>query len=287
MKRRFALVTLAMLMPGLLFNPTRAQQAEKALPEFAGFVTEVKSRLQMNQSVLKNYTYQQRNSQKHLDKNGRVKKIETRLYEIFPDTDAGLTYRRLVEKDGKRVSESELKKQDREYEKRRSDREKKRLKSSAADEEKAKKEEREAIDEAFRVFEIVMEGRETIDGRPAIRLSFKPKPGLKAKSREVKILQNFAGHVWFDENLYELVRLEVEAIQDVSFGFGVLAKLHKGAKGLFERRLFNEEVWLPSTTQFSGSLRLLLVKGMRMEVTDEFFDYRKFSVETSVSYDRE
>jgi len=278
-----ALSILGFLTPSSLLN-AQAQAPEPPLPDFNRFVTEVKSRLRTDQSLLKNYTYEQRNSQKHLDKKGGVKKTETKLYEVFPDNDPQLTYRRLVEKDGKRLSESELQKQDREYEKRRAAREKKRLKRDPKDEAKARKEEEEAIEEAFRVFDIAMEARETVDGRPTIRFSFKPKPGAKAKSDEGKILLNFSGRVWFDEALYEMVRLEVEAIKDVSFGFGLLAKLHKGAKGHFERRLFNNEVWLPATTQFSGNLRLLLFKSMRMEVTDEFFDYRKFSVETSVSY---
>ncbi len=285
---RLVLVTFVLLTADWLVVPLRAQEEVKPLPDLASFVAEVKSRLQINQTLLKNYTYQQRNSQKHLDKNGRVKKTETRLYEIFPNADPALTYRRLVEKDGNRLSESESTKQDRDYEKRRANAEKKRLKKSHAEtEEKARQEEKEAIEEAFRVFDIAMEAREIIGGRPAIRFSFEPKPGVKAKSKEVKILRNFAGHAWFDEELYEMVRFEVEAIKDVSLGFGLVAKLHKGSKGFFERRHFNGEVWLPSATQFTGNLRLLLFKRMRMEVTDEFFDFRKFTVETSVSYDRQ
>ncbi len=279
-----AVAVVGVLGPDFLLS-AQPQTPEPPLPDFNRFVAEVKSRLRMDQTVLKNYTYQQRNTQKRLDKNGRVKKIDTSLYEVFPEGNAGLSYHRLVEKDGKRVSESELKKQDREYEKRRASKEKKRLKRDPEAEAKAEREEKEAIEEAFRVFEIVMEGRETIRGRPAIRFSFKPKPGMKAKSDEVKILRNFAGRVWFDEALYELVRLQLQAIDDVSFGFGLLAKLNKGAKGVLERRLYNDEVWLPSNLEFSGNLRLLLFKTMRMEVTDEFFGYRKFTVETSVSYE--
>jgi len=285
MRKQRTLVLVSLL----IFLSARAygQETEKPLPEYSGFVAEVKARLQINQTALKHYTYQQRNAQKHLDKNGRVKKVETRVYEVFPDNKADLTYRRLVEKDGKPVPESELKKQDRDYEKKRAKKEKKYLKAGAEAEEKAKKEEREAIEEAFRVFEIAMEGRDVVHGRPAIRFSFKPRPGIKPKSDEVKILQNFSGQAWFDETLYEMVRLEVEAIRDVRIGFGLLAKLSKGSKGSVERRFFNDEVWLPSSTRFTGNLRLLLVKSMRMDVTDEFFDYRRFSVETSVSFDRE
>ncbi len=279
------LMVFGILAPPSLIANAQTQGPEPPLPDFNRFVAEVKSRLRIHQTLLKDYTYEQRNSQKHLDKNGRVKKSETRRYEVFPGDGSQLTYHRLIEKNGKRVSESELKKQDSEYQKRRAAREKKRLKQDPEAESKARKEEEEAIEEAFRVFEIAMETREIIHDRPAIRFSFKPRPGMKAKNDEIKTLRNFAGHVWFDEALYEMVRLEVEAIKDVSFGFGLLAKLHKGAKGRFERRLYNDEVWLPSSVEFSGNLRLLLFKSMRMEVTDEFFDYRKFTVETSVSFE--
>jgi hypothetical protein len=286
MTARLILAVFATLAAASLCSRTLAQQTQPPLPDFDGFIAEVKSRLQLDQRILNQYTYQQRSAQTHFDKLGRVKKTETQLYEVFPHVDTGLTYRRLIEKNGAPVSENRLKKQDRDYEKRRAAREKKRLKFGPRTEHKAKQEEQEAIDEAFRAFEIAMEGRETIHGRPAIRFSFQPKPGFKVKTSDVKVLHNFAGRVWFDETLYELARLEVEAIKDVGLGFGLVAKLNKGARGVFERRFFNEEVWLPSTAQFSGNLRLLLFKNMRMQVVDEFFDYRKFSVEASVTYGR-
>jgi hypothetical protein len=47
-----------------------------------------------------------------------------------------------------------------------------------------------------------------------------PKPGIKATSSQVKILRNFAEPVWFDETLYELVRLELQAFEPATFGFG-------------------------------------------------------------------
>lgn len=278
---------LATPAAGFFTSAVAAQPGEPPLPEFDGFVAEVKTRLQFDQKLLNQYTYQQRTVLKHLDKHDRVKKVETKLYEVFPDSDQQLRYRRLIEKDGKAVSAAERSKQDRKYRKRRADSEKRHRKSDPDAEEKARAEEREAIEEAFRAFDFAMEGRETVNGRPAIRFSFEPKPGVSAKSREVKILRNFAGRVWFDEESHELVRLEVTAIRDVRIGWGMVAKLRQGASASLERRLFNNEVWLPSMSRFSGNLRLLLVKGMRMEATDEFFDYRAFRVETAVSFGQE
>ena len=42
-------------------------------------------------------------------------------------------------------------------------------------------------------------------------------------------MKYFKVHAWISESDYELVRLEAEAIDNVPFGLGVLARLHKGA----------------------------------------------------------
>ena len=61
---------------------------------------------------------------------------------------------------------------------------------------------------------------------------------------------------WIRESDRELVRLDAEAIDTLSIGFGLLARLHKGAKLSFLRTKVNDEVWLPSRVSFSGSARV-------------------------------
>ena len=46
-------------------------------------------------------------------------------------------------------------------------------------------------------------------------------------------------------------------------GFGVLARLHKGAKLSFLRTKVNDEVWLPARVSYSGSARVGLVAVLR------------------------
>ena len=98
------------------------------------------------------------------------------------------------------------------------------------------------------------------------------------------IMRNFAGRAWVSESEYELVRLDLEAIDTVSFGLGLLARVHKGSHASFQRRKVNDEAWLPAMANYSASARVALVAVMRRGGTSEFSNYKKFDVETSATY---
>jgi len=76
-------------------------------------------------------------------------------------------------------------------------------------------------------------------------------------------------------------------IDKVSLGFGLLAKLHKGARVYAERRKINDEVWLPAKTEVSVRGRIFLVKGINMREIVEYSDYMKFTVDTNLEYPKE
>ena len=52
------------------------------------------------------------------------------------------------------------------------------------------------------------------------------------KTREGELMKHFNVRAWISETDHELVRLEAEAIDNVPFGLGVLARLHKGAQSV-------------------------------------------------------
>jgi hypothetical protein len=53
---------------------------------------------------------------------------------------------------------------------------------------------------------------------------------------------------------------------------------------MFQRRLVNNEIWLPATAHFTGNARLMVFKGLRVDDTVEYSDYKKFSVETNTTF---
>ena len=98
------------------------------------------------------------------------------------------------------------------------------------------------------------------------------------------MLGKLRGRAWFGEHDHELIDLQAHLTDDISFGLGILAKLNEGAQMSFRRHKVNDEIWLPGQAHFTGTGRLLLFKGLRVDVTEEFSEYKKFTVETSVKY---
>jgi hypothetical protein len=126
-----------------------------------------------------------------------------------------------------------------------------------------------------------MTGREAIGGHDTIAFTLTPRPDAKPRTDSGRMMQHFKTRAWISESDYELVRVSAEAVDDVSFGLGLLARLHKGTTASFERRKVNGEKWLPAKVIYRGSGRLLLLRRMRLGGTSEFSNYRRFTVDTS------
>jgi hypothetical protein len=271
-----------MLRTFLLLLTLTSQDPTIPLPDFRSFMAEVRMKLRTDTRVLSEYTYTERKTSIQVDSNGRPKKSEVDVFEVFPGSAERVEYRRQIVRKGVPVSAQDLGKQDRDNEKRNQRSPEQRRKAMAEEE----REEQDFIDDVFGVYETSFVGRENIGGRPAIAVAFRPQSPLtyKTKSSDGKHLRHFMGRVWFDENDHEAVRLEIEAMEPVKIGFGLLARLQKGARITSERRKFNDEVWLPVRAEVSIDLRLLLLKGLRIRQVLEYTDHQKYSVDTILKF---
>lgn len=97
-------------------------------------------------------------------------------------------------------------------------------------------------------------------------------------------MRHFKARAWISEPDYELVRVEIEAIDALSIGLGLLAKIDKGTTASYERRKVNNEVWLPEKVTWTAGARVLLLKRLRVRGIADFSGYRKFTVDTSTTY---
>jgi len=275
----------------VLTGSPRAETSNPDLPDLDAFLEGVRANLQSDRILLSQYTYNRKQTKIHLDKKGNPKRREVNKFEIFPSLDDNYTYIRQTVKDGKPVDPKKIEKQDREHDKKLRKRAEE-LETEGLDErtKRRRKEEEEkrkedlVIDELFRLYEFALIGRESIEGYSAILLEFNPRPDFKPSSREAKVLAKLAGKAWFCEEDYQLIKSEVEFIDNVSFGKGLLARLHKGTKASILRRRINDEVWLPARSHVTGSARVLLLKKIRINTIDEYSDYRKFAVDASIDY---
>ena len=154
----------------------------------------------------------------------------------------------------------------------------------AREEDKQRREYAAAVDDLFRVYDIRMVRREAIDGHDTIVATLTPKPGVKPLTDDGKIMRHFKARAWISESDYELVRVEIEAIDTLSIGLGLLARVHKGTVATYERRKVNNEAWLPAEVTWTASARVALVRRLRLRGVSEFSNYRKFTVDTSTTY---
>lgn len=283
-----ALSTL-LLVP-LLLSAWPASAQDRPLPDLDTFMAEARRRLETDDMRQSGYVYVETRRERRLDASGRTTRDLLNVFESYPALPGEFRWQRQTVRDGRPLPQAELAKQDRERQEkvlkyaRRLAREPDRVRAEEARKrEEEQRETRRAVDDAMRVYEFRMVGRERIGDHDTIVIAFTPRRGAKPETREGKVMRHFAGRAWVHETEYELVRLEAEAIDTASFGLGLLARVHKGSRAVFERRKVNSEVWLPARAEYTASARVFLVRRLRIGGTSEFSDYRRFTVATETT----
>jgi hypothetical protein len=262
---------------------------ERPLPDFDAFAAQVKRHLATDEERQSGYMYIERRTEQNLDGSGRPKDESLKVFEVYPGLPGQDRYRRLIEEDGRPVPPDKLARLDRERQ-REAESYASRSATGAARREETERQQKErrrysaAIDDLFRIYDIHMVRRESIEGHDTIFATLMPNAGVQPQTDDGKIMRHFKARAWVSESDYELVRVEIEAIDDLSFGWGLLARVHKGTVATYQRRKVNDEIWLPERVAWTASARVLLVKRLRRSVVEEFSGYRKFTVDTSTEY---
>ena len=284
-------VIVRTLVAGLLIGaaPTLAQ--EWPLPDRDAFLAEVRKHLETDQTRQSSYTYIETRREQSLDSDGRSARESVKVFDSYPGLPGERRWERLVSEDGRSVPATELEKQDverrkkaQEYASRMASRPQEERARQARELDKVRRDTSGAVDDIFRVFDVRMVGRERVEGHDTIAFALTPKASPQPRTREGRLMRRFRVQAWVSESDYELVKLDAEAIETVSFGFGLLARIHKGARFSFERRKVNDEVWLPAASRYSGSARVGLVTTIRRRGGSEYSNYRKFTVDTSSTF---
>jgi len=240
-----------------------------------------------NDKRLRDYTYIEREERHKLNGRGgepaEAKKIDSRTWEILEIY--GEPVARLTAKDDKTLSTNEAKKEDDKIQKiidkRKNESEDDRRKRLEK-EEKGREEARKFVLEIADAFNFRLLGSEALDGRDAWVLQGEPRPGYEPKSRDARMISKFKGRVWIDKTDAQWVKLDITAIDTISFGF-VLARVHKGTHILFEQIRVNDEVWLPKQVEIHLDARVALFKAYDEDIELTFHDYKKFRADTKMT----
>jgi hypothetical protein len=266
----------------------RAQDA-RPLPDPQAFLAETVKHLRSNDLVRSQYVFRQTDTRVSRDSSGRVKKTDVKVYEVFPAPEPSLTYQRLILVNG--VPPANLAEKDREQAARvmkwAGQRAREGDSARAARERKRAEDDRHeaaVVDEILALYRITMTRRESIAGRPAIRFTLDPRLDFQAKSDEAAIIRKFRGRAWVDEEDHELARLEMEVVEPVSIGLGIIARLYTGSHATIERAKVDAGTWLPTRSHFVGSGRILLVRRVDVDQLSEYGSYRRLTADTAATF---
>lgn len=225
------------------------------------------------------YTFLEKSTEREVNGKGEVTKETVRVYEVYPVPGERFV-RKLVSENGvqltgaraakeeKRVGE-ELEKAERERQKAAEKRER--------DKEKNKKEDNDpGISDFLRTAELVSPRRERLRERETIVFDFRPRAGYKPRNDIESIIQKLTGIIWIDPVEKQVVRLEARLTDSYKVGGGLLASIRPGTAFVFEQQRMEDGVWLPVFSQVNVSAKILIFKGMEINFTEEFSNYKRF-----------
>ena len=257
-------------------------QDPRPLPDPATFYAVVRENLGRAQQVTNRYAYKERRTDLHTNPFGRIGTAGTRVMEVYPSANPELTYRRLVERNGVPVGAEERAEQDRAYRRHVADVEQRADRGTADDRRRRAEEDATArqganamIDDVVDTLRFNLEGRVMHNGEEAIAIAFAPKPDARPKTRQGRLAQKFTGTMWVRETDAEVMHLEAQAVDNISFGFGIVAKLNKGTTATLTRRPVPGGVWMPTELTLSGRGRAALFRRLVVDYSIEWFDYAR------------
>lgn len=261
------------------------------LPDRDTFVAEVRARLRTDEALQNQYTYVEKRQRIRVSKLGQVELGDTRVFEVYPGSEPGQRYRRLIAVNDVPLESAVLQQRDAARHKYLADRAE--ILANETPAERASRERKQAedlqrqqdvVDDVFRVFEIRLVGEDRIDGQRVIAASLTPRVGVIARSKPGRYFPKFQGTAWVSADDYQVIKADLEASSDVLVGLGLVGRVHKGSRFTFERKKIHD-VWLPARVVVELVGRTLLVRKFSVRAVTEFSDYRKFAVTTAETFD--
>ena len=275
---RAAVMILAAAAAGVVL---RAQEP-RPLPSQDALFKAVQENLIRAERVDYQYAFRERRTDIHTNPLGKLGTGGSTVADVYPSATASLTYRRVRERNGVALTPQELAEQDREYQQRAAE-VLRRLALEEPDEKRRREREAERaaargqrrIADVVNALQFKVQGRAMHDGVHAIVVTFTPRADAMPETRQGRIAQKFSGTVWIDEAAMEVMRLEAKAIDDISFGYGLIARLGEGTVATATRRRIDRDLWLPTQLTLKGRGRAAVFRPLVIDFKADWFDYRR------------
>ena len=192
----------------------------------------------------------------------------------------GEAWKRLVAVDGKPLDAAELARLDAEHRKK-----VERVRSETPRQRAARlkmeadelRERDEILDDAARVFAFSSMGRERIDGQPVVVVNLAPRPNARVTTSDGQRMKQFAGRMWVSDGDYHIARVRLHAVDSVSVGWGVVARVEPGSGFDFVRKKF-AGAWVASELTIEGSGRTLLFRKFQIKSVTTYSSHQPYKL---------
>jgi len=235
-------------------------QSDLGLSDPEAFFAATLENMAASSRVQDEYAYKERRTQLHTNPFGRLGTGEVLLYEVIPLAEGDGYTRQLLERGGAAVENAEVERVER--------------RPSEEDDE-----ERPWLEDVRSVLAFEPDRRDIFEGRSAIVVTFTPRQGAKATTRQGRLAKAFSGEVWIDEEAREVRYVEATTVETISYGWGILARLGKGTVATLEREPIGDDVWMLTSVRLTGKGRALMwLRRLTIDFEVEWFDYRRQAV---------
>jgi hypothetical protein len=247
-------MTLAARMLGaaLLLQVATAREP-RPLPDPMAFFDTVRANLAKSQDEQKRFSYKERRSDLDFNPFGHLGTGGTRVIGVTPIEGGAAIMRQLLERDGKPVTDATPTRRE--------------VRPSARG--------NSVVEDVAAILDMAIDRYDRLDGRDVIVVRFKPRRDANPRTREGRLARGFTGEIWIDEQAKEVTRVDATAVDDLSFGYGVLGRLKEGATVTVLRQRVDANLWLPVSIRFNGEGRALLFRKLTINFALDWFDYRK------------
>ena len=131
----------------------------------------------------------------------------------------------------------------------------------------------------FDLYDIRLVGRETLDGHDTVVATLEPKPAYRPRTDAGKWMKKLRARVWISESDYQVVKAAGHVIDDVTFGWGIVGRLHSGTVAEFERTQ-DQRRGLAAGARGDQGHGTCAALPLQVDSLTLYSDYKKFNVST-------
>ena len=257
---------IALLQFSLLLQAA-AQPASGSLPAIPEFLEQVRLHQRQLDKARESYTYRELQTIRQLDGHGGVKKEEKREFNVFFVN--GHVVQKLTRLNGGPLTGAD--------ESREQTRVLRKIKAAESTPPGDPTNQRHEVSVArlLAIEHFSNERLVTMDNRRMIALDFKGDPKVDTHGIAEEASKHMSGTLWIDEHDQQVRRVQARLESGFHVELGLIS-LDKGSSFVFEQKIINNEVWLPTGALLRVEAHAALLLGYHVEVTLQDDQYRRF-----------